>query len=79
MFSVLLCICAYIIHFCNFVVDDELGTKSGSGTDYTCENSTCSKAFHSVCLGDWLRSITITRQYVEFLVPLCLSIGSALM
>nr|GMC67999.1 E3 ubiquitin-protein ligase FANCL isoform X1 [Ipomoea batatas] len=44
-------------------IDDELGTKSGSGTDYTCENNNCSKAFHSICLADWLRSIT-TRQYV---------------
>ncbi|XP_059438107.1 uncharacterized protein LOC132170960 isoform X2 [Corylus avellana] len=52
-------------------VDDELGTKSGSGTDYTCENSTCSKAFHSVCLGDWLRSITTTRQSFNVLFGNC--------
>ncbi|XWS33439.1 hypothetical protein CRYUN_Cryun22dG0083000 [Craigia yunnanensis] len=31
-------------------------------TDYTCENNSCSKAFHSMCLVDWLRSITTTRQ-----------------
>ncbi|KAH9712457.1 e3 ubiquitin-protein ligase fancl [Citrus sinensis] len=43
-------------------IDEELGAKSGGGTDYTCDNSSCSKAFHSVCLGDWLRSITTTRQ-----------------
>uniref|UniRef100_M1BFK0 Ubiquitin ligase protein FANCL n=1 Tax=Solanum tuberosum TaxID=4113 RepID=M1BFK0_SOLTU len=43
-------------------IDDELGDKSGSGTDCTCENNSCSRAFHSVCLGDWLRSITTTRQ-----------------
>lgn len=52
-------------------VDDELGNKSGSGTDYTCDNSNCSRAFHSICLGDWLRSITTTRQYVEFLYGHC--------
>ncbi|GFY86678.1 zinc ion binding protein [Actinidia rufa] len=44
-------------------IDDELGAKSGSGTDYTCDNGNCSRAFHSLCLGDWLRSITTTRQY----------------
>lgn len=52
-------------------VDDELGAKSGSGTDYTCDNSTCSKAFHSVCLGDWLRSITTTRQSFNVLFGNC--------
>ncbi|THG04508.1 hypothetical protein TEA_014398 [Camellia sinensis var. sinensis] len=46
-------------------IDDELGAKSGSGTDYTCDNSNCSRAFHSLCLGDWLRSITTTRQWLE--------------
>ena len=61
------------IHFCVVDIDDELGAKSGSETDYTCDNPTCSKAFHSVCLGDWLRSITTTRQYVDFLVCLWLS------
>lgn len=49
-----------------FYIDDELGANSGSGTDYTCENSNCSRAFHSVCLGDWLCSITTTRQYVPW-------------
>jgi len=44
--------------------DDELGAHSGCATDYTCENPSCSRAFHSVCLRDWLRSITSTRQYV---------------
>ncbi|CAI0405440.1 unnamed protein product, partial [Linum tenue] len=43
-------------------IDDELGSMSGSGTDYTCENANCNRAFHRVCLGDWLRSITTTRQ-----------------
>ncbi|KAK4584955.1 hypothetical protein RGQ29_022574 [Quercus rubra] len=52
-------------------VDDELGAKSGSGTDYTCDNTTCSKAFHSVCLGDWLRSITTTRQSFNVLFGNC--------
>ncbi|KAI3794156.1 hypothetical protein L1987_36784 [Smallanthus sonchifolius] len=52
-------------------VDDEFGPKSGGRTDYTCENSTCSKAFHSVCLGDWLRSITTTRQSFDVLFGNC--------
>nr|XP_043631528.1 E3 ubiquitin-protein ligase FANCL [Erigeron canadensis] len=51
--------------------DDELGSKSGGRTDYTCENSTCSKAFHSVCLEDWLRSITTTRQSFDVLFGNC--------
>ncbi|KAK2981236.1 hypothetical protein RJ640_030625 [Escallonia rubra] len=52
-------------------IDDELGAKSGSGTDYTCDNNTCSRAFHSVCLGDWLRSITTTRQSFDVLFGNC--------
>ncbi|XVF61427.1 hypothetical protein PTKIN_Ptkin08bG0128400 [Pterospermum kingtungense] len=51
-------------------IGDELGPNSGSATDYTCENNSCSKAFHSMCLVDWLRSITTTRQYVSLLVCL---------
>ncbi|KAK8716576.1 hypothetical protein V6N13_043882 [Hibiscus sabdariffa] len=46
-------------------VGDKDGPKTGNATDYTCENNSCSKAFHSMCLVDWLRSITTTRQYVE--------------
>lgn len=52
-------------------IDDELGAKSGSGTDYTCDNSNCSRAFHSLCLGDWLRSITTTRQSFNVLFGNC--------
>ncbi|XP_024971860.1 E3 ubiquitin-protein ligase FANCL isoform X1 [Cynara cardunculus var. scolymus] len=52
-------------------IDDELGAESGGKTDYTCENSTCSKAFHSVCLRDWLRSITTTRQSFDVLFGSC--------
>lgn len=52
-------------------IDDELGPKSGSGIDYTCENYNCSRAFHSVCLGDWLRSITTTRQSFNVLFGNC--------
>lgn len=51
--------------------DEELGDKSGSRTDYTCDNNTCSKAFHSVCLWDWLRSITTTRQSFDVLFGNC--------
>ncbi|KAL2499545.1 zinc ion binding [Abeliophyllum distichum] len=55
----------------NLPVDDELGMKSGSGTDYKCENANCNRAFHSVCLGDWLRSITTTRQSFGVLFGNC--------
>ncbi|KAL5209915.1 hypothetical protein ABZP36_005538 [Zizania latifolia] len=51
--------------------DDELGAHSGSITDYTCENPSCSRAFHSVCLRDWLRSITTTRQSFDVLFGDC--------
>lgn len=52
-------------------IDDELGDESGSGTNYTCENTNCNRAFHSVCLGDWLRSITTTRQSFNVLFGNC--------
>ncbi|KAJ0039643.1 hypothetical protein Pint_27822 [Pistacia integerrima] len=52
-------------------VDDELGAKSGCGTDYKCDNTSCSRAFHSVCLADWLRSITTTRQSYDVLFGNC--------
>ncbi|KAL6551808.1 hypothetical protein OROGR_007962 [Orobanche gracilis] len=51
--------------------DDELGSKSGSATDYRCENGSCSREFHSVCLVDWLRSITTTRQSFDVLFGNC--------
>lgn len=51
-------------------IDEELGSRSGAGTDHTCDNTSCGRAFHTVCLVDWLRSITTTRQYVDFLVSL---------
>ncbi|KAI3451883.1 hypothetical protein Pfo_008548 [Paulownia fortunei] len=51
--------------------DDELGAKSGSATDYTCENGNCNRAFHSVCLGDWLCSITTTRKSFDVLFGNC--------
>ncbi|XP_057976017.1 uncharacterized protein LOC131163418 isoform X4 [Malania oleifera] len=51
--------------------DDELGAKSGSGTDYTCDNINCRRNFHSICLGDWLRSITTTRQSFNVLFGNC--------
>ncbi|XP_042045338.1 E3 ubiquitin-protein ligase FANCL-like isoform X1 [Salvia splendens] len=51
--------------------DDELGAKSGTATDYSCENGSCNRAFHSVCLGDWLCSITTTRQSFDVLFGNC--------
>ncbi|TVU45284.1 hypothetical protein EJB05_04766 [Eragrostis curvula] len=52
-------------------VDDELGTHSGCATDYTCENTSCSRAFHTFCMRDWLRSITTTRQSYDVLFGNC--------
>lgn len=52
-------------------IDDELGNSSGSSPDYTCENTNCSKTFHSICLRDWLRSITTTRQSFDVLFGNC--------
>ncbi|KAH6759901.1 zinc ion binding protein [Perilla frutescens var. frutescens] len=51
--------------------DDELGAQSGTATDFTCENGNCNRAFHSVCLGDWLRSITTTRESFDVLFGNC--------
>ncbi|KAL3813719.1 hypothetical protein ACJIZ3_014987 [Penstemon smallii] len=52
-------------------IDDELGASSGSATDFTCENGNCNRGFHTVCLGDWLRSITTTRQSFDVLFGNC--------
>ncbi|XP_062011040.1 uncharacterized protein LOC133727480 isoform X3 [Rosa rugosa] len=52
-------------------VDDELRGKSGTGTDYICDNTSCKRAFHSICLVDWLRSITTTRQSFDVLFGSC--------
>ncbi|KAJ0242015.1 Uncharacterized protein HA466_0213440 [Hirschfeldia incana] len=51
--------------------DEELGARSGMRTDYTCENISCNKSFHSLCLTDWLRSITTTRQSFDVLFGNC--------
>ncbi|XP_050374549.1 uncharacterized protein LOC126792102 [Argentina anserina] len=52
-------------------VDDELRDRSGTGTDYTCDNTSCKRAFHSICLMDWLCSITTTRQSFDVLFGSC--------
>ncbi|XP_004289377.1 PREDICTED: E3 ubiquitin-protein ligase FANCL isoform X1 [Fragaria vesca subsp. vesca] len=52
-------------------VDDELRDKSGTGTDYTCDNTSCKRTFHSICLMDWLCSITTTRQSFNVLFGSC--------
>ncbi|ONI02669.1 hypothetical protein PRUPE_6G213700 [Prunus persica] len=52
-------------------IDEELRHKSGTGTDYTCDNTSCKRAFHSICLVDWLRSITTTRQSFDVLFGSC--------
>ncbi|XP_023642623.1 E3 ubiquitin-protein ligase FANCL isoform X2 [Capsella rubella] len=51
--------------------DAELGARSGTRTDYTCESISCNKSFHSLCLTDWLRSITTTRQSSDVLFGNC--------
>ncbi|KAK9163561.1 hypothetical protein Syun_004463 [Stephania yunnanensis] len=52
-------------------IDDELGDKSGSAVDYICDNNSCGRAFHNVCLEDWLHSITTTRQSFNVLFGNC--------
>ncbi|KAG9440033.1 hypothetical protein H6P81_020198 [Aristolochia fimbriata] len=52
-------------------VDPELGVTSGSAPDYTCDNPNCRKAFHSLCLRDWLCSITTTKQSFDVLFGTC--------
>ncbi|KAB2617649.1 E3 ubiquitin-protein ligase FANCL-like [Pyrus ussuriensis x Pyrus communis] len=37
----------------------------------TCDNTSCNKAFHSICLVDWLRSITTRRQLFDVLFGSC--------
>lgn len=51
--------------------DEELGAKSGSGTDHACDNTNCSRAFHSVCLAEWLRSLSTRRQSFNVLFGNC--------
>ncbi|KAL8160353.1 hypothetical protein V2J09_001890 [Rumex salicifolius] len=51
--------------------DEGFGAQSGSRTDYTCENTNCSRAFHTICLGDWLQSITTTRRSYDVLFGNC--------
>ncbi|CAA7393794.1 unnamed protein product [Spirodela intermedia] len=51
--------------------DGTLGTSTGTAVDYTCENPSCRKSFHVVCLRDWLRSITTTRQSFDVLFGKC--------
>ncbi|KAL1824205.1 hypothetical protein ACET3Z_010983 [Daucus carota] len=51
--------------------DVELGASSGSTTDYTCDNKVCNRAFHSICLGDWLLTLTTTRQSYNVLFGNC--------
>lgn len=56
-------------------VDVELGASSGIATDYTCDNKVCNRAFHSVCLEDWLLTLTTTRQYVQSQFFCCISLS----
>ncbi|CAN6450657.1 unnamed protein product [Victoria cruziana] len=42
--------------------DSELGVERGNMPDYVCENERCGRAFHIICLRDWLQSITTTRK-----------------
>ncbi|KAJ4815128.1 zinc ion binding protein [Rhynchospora pubera] len=52
-------------------IDEELGSDSGCAPDYKCENTSCMRAFHTVCLRDWLRTITTTRQSFDVLFGNC--------
>ncbi|GMH14709.1 hypothetical protein Nepgr_016550 [Nepenthes gracilis] len=60
------------ICYAQFLPTDEgFGDKSGCRTDYTCENANCGRAFHSICVGEWLQSITTTRRSYDFLFGNC--------
>ncbi|KAK1268598.1 hypothetical protein QJS04_geneDACA022107 [Acorus gramineus] len=59
------------LRFSLSIEDDELEDQSGSPPDYTCDNPNCSRAFHSLCLRDWLLSITTTRQSFDVLFGDC--------
>ncbi|KAL0921882.1 hypothetical protein M5K25_008996 [Dendrobium thyrsiflorum] len=59
-----ICYAQYLPH------DDELGSSSNA-PDYKCDNPCCSRAFHTICLRDWLRSITTTRQSFDVLFGNC--------
>lgn len=52
-------------------VDDELKGHSGAQPDYICDNSNCNRVFHTICLKDWLCSITTTRQSFDILFGNC--------
>ncbi|KMZ64332.1 Ubiquitin ligase protein FANCL [Zostera marina] len=52
-------------------VDDELKRHSGAQPDYICDNSNCNRVFHTICLKDWLRSITTTRRSFDILFGNC--------
>ncbi|XAR51412.1 hypothetical protein NMG60_11006033 [Bertholletia excelsa] len=41
-------------------IDDELGAESGSGTNYTCHNGNCSRAFHTSFF--WIGSVPSAQQ-----------------
>ncbi|XP_031384766.1 E3 ubiquitin-protein ligase FANCL isoform X2 [Punica granatum] len=50
---------------------DELEAKRECGIDYRCDNANCSRGFHSICLVEWLRSISTTRQSFDVLFGNC--------
>ncbi|KAK4752527.1 hypothetical protein SAY87_021325 [Trapa incisa] len=52
-------------------LDDEVEGNRWCGIDYTCDNSKCSRGFHNLCLVEWLRSISTTRQSFDVLFGNC--------
>ncbi|PKA58146.1 E3 ubiquitin-protein ligase FANCL [Apostasia shenzhenica] len=50
---------------------DDSQANNGEYPDYTCDNPCCQRAFHTVCLRDWLRSITTTKKSFDVLFGSC--------
>lgn len=53
------------------LIDEEVVEQSCSKTDFRCDNANCGRAFHSICLVEWLQSITTTRRSYGVLFGNC--------
>ncbi|XP_031481054.1 uncharacterized protein LOC116251115 isoform X2 [Nymphaea colorata] len=60
-----------ICYACYLPEDGKLGVERGSMPGYVCDNERCGRAFHVICLRDWLQSITTTRKLYDALYGNC--------
>ncbi|KAF3790666.1 E3 ubiquitin-protein ligase [Nymphaea thermarum] len=60
-----------ICYACYLPEDGKLGVERGSMPGYVCDNERCGRAFHVICLRDWLQSITTTRKLFDALYGNC--------